>query len=259
MARPDKSGMIDGFMSVQAVRRKNEHPADHKPHDTQTPQPQDEASAESSASTTSQRAISHTALPSRHELVCYSCSYAFVVTGRLDKVFCPKCREALETGDHTIEGECNRNIRTVGTIHIRSGAKVTNATLVATDIIVGGDCAQANLEPTRKIILDTGASVPAATLRNRPVQIRTGARIVLPAPLRCSDLDVHGELQAEASPSGMTTIHSGGHFRGTLQAEHLSVHEGGGLHATLRIAPQSRPKNTAKNQQNSEASAESAV
>jgi cytoskeletal protein CcmA (bactofilin family) len=242
MARPDSPGMINGFMSVQAVRRKNDHGPDQKP--PEAPSPPKETRHPSAPPPQASR-IGHTALPSRHELICYSCEYSFTVTGRLDKVFCPKCREQLETGDHIIEGEWRDDVRTVGQVHVKPGATVHGATIVATDIIIGGNCDNAILNPTRRIELETGASVTPRVLDMHTILIRKGERLSFTAPLRCQDLELHGELQAQAMPRGTVTVHPGGMFRGTLKTSHLIVHDGGGLSAMLEITPEPpKPKAT---------------
>jgi cytoskeletal protein CcmA (bactofilin family) len=238
MARPDRPGMIDGFMSVQAVRHKGERHPDPKSPEAEAPDAKTGESQSGSAQTRKASGIGHTALPSRHELICYACEYGFVVTGSLNKVFCPKCREQLETGDHTIEGEWKQDIRTVGKVHVKPGATVIGATIIATDIVIAGDCTKANLKPTRRIELETGATVPPELLNEHRVRIRAGARLSLTTPLRCKTLDIYGELQATAEPTGLITIHPGGMFRGDLKATHLVVHDGGGMSATVRIAPQ---------------------
>lgn len=237
MARPDSPGMIDGFMSVQAVRHQGERPPDEKPPKDAAPAAKAEESRSDSALPQKQASIGQTALPSRHELICYSCGYAFVITGSLNKVFCPKCREQLETSDRTIEGEWKEDIRTVGRVHVHQGATVIGATIVATDVIIAGDCTQAKLQPTRRIELDTGARVQPEVLNEHSVHVIAGARLSLTAILRCNMLEIFGELQASAEPTGMTTVHPGGMFRGTLKTEHLTVHDGGGLSASLHIAP----------------------
>jgi len=234
MPRPEHNGMIDGYSSVQAIRR-----LDGKPTRIRTSQdgaaPGDGAPPPPEVAS-KQAAFGHTALPTRHDLICYSCGYAFVVTGRLDKVLCPKCKTWLETGDKHIDGAWSGTLKTVGRVYINCGAVVTSSRIIATDIRVSGTCRNSRLEPTRNLELDTGAQVELDKLGGLRIVIIEGAQLMLDEPLRCRSLEVHGELQAEARPADVAVLHSSAYFRGTLYAQRLVVHEGAGLKAFLHIA-----------------------
>lgn len=248
-----RSGMIDGFRTVQAVRKRSERGVPPKPQKNERARSVQESELRSdSVKKGSPVSIGKTALPTRHDLVCYSCRYKFVVNGRLDKVFCPKCREQLETGDHTVDGAWDKDVLTVGKVYIKPGGRVAGCRIVATDIVIAGDCSEADLCPTRQLELETGAVVAPGNLNNSRIVIRAGGEIALDVPLRCQELEVYGSLHANASPSGLVVIHPGGMFRGSLTCEHLVVCDGGGLSADLRIGvslagdkaevPQDRPK-----------------
>ena len=232
--------MIDGYTSVQAIRHKQEHgQSENIPTQTRVPvaAPQD-AVPESGGDAAKKAAVGRTALPTRHDITCYSCGYSFVVTGRLDKVFCPKCREQLETGDYDIEGEWTQDVLTVGKVYIHSGAVVKGAAITANDIIIAGDCCEANLQPVRHIELESGAVVPTAVLADRKVIIRSGASLSFATVLHCTELEIRCELSASAQPSGLVTIFAGGFFRGSLECRHLVVHDGAGISAELKILPE---------------------
>ncbi len=236
MPRPDHTGMIDGYASVQALRRLDGRPSRARPL------PADTVSGDGGAPPPPEGAaktvpFGHTALPTRHELICYGCSYAFVVTGRLDKVLCPKCKTWLETGDQHIDGSWSGTLRTVGRVYINSGASVTSARIIATDIRVAGACSNSRLEPTRHLELDTGARLELDQLSAQQVVIIAGARLVLDEPLRCRSLDIHGELQADVRVSERTCIHPDAMFRGTLHTPRLVVHDGAGIRAFLHVGP----------------------
>lgn len=235
MPRPEHNGMIDGYTSVQAIRR-----LDGKPLRVRPPQegsaPVDGGGEPPPETGPKQASFGHTALPTRHELICYSCSYAFVVTGRLDKVLCPKCKTWLETGDKHIDGAWSGTLKTVGRVYINSGAVVTSSSIVATDIRVSGTCRNSRLEPTRHLELDTGAQVELDKLGGQRIVIIEGAALVLDETLRCRSLEVRGELQAEARPAELAILHPASFFRGTLHTPRLVVHEGAGLKAFLHIA-----------------------
>lgn len=238
MSRPDHKGMIDGFSSVQAIRRLDgKGPRPKAPEDSAAPA----GSGPAPESVPKPVNFGHTAMPTRHELICYSCSYAFVVTGRLEKVLCPKCKTQLETGDKHIDGAWSGTVTTVGRVYINSGAVVTSARIVATDIRVSGICRNTRLEPTRNLELDSGAQVELDKLSRLRVVVIEDAKLMLDEPLRCLSLDVYGELQAEARPSEKAVLHPTGIFRGTLHSPRLIVYEGAALKAHLHIAPQLLP------------------
>lgn len=230
MPKRNKAGMIDGFSSVQAVRRAKQ-PESPPPLPTAQPPP-------STHEKSHEKRIDHTAMPTRHEVVCYSCAYAFTITGNQSKVFCPKCRAQLETGDFVIDEEWTDDIRTMGVVQISSAGCVRGATIIATDIIIGGDATEATLEPTRAIILDTGAKLDLSQCDSRALVIREGARVVLDAILACDQLTIRGELTARVKVSGKAEILPAGFFRGELSGSQFTIHDGGGAKARVSISPQ---------------------
>ncbi len=244
---PDRTrGMIDGFSSVQAIRRqdgvsKKQDPAS-KP-ETATPHaPMGEGGGQSRSASSAGAAahIGTTAMPTRHELVCYSCGYAFTVTGRLEKLFCSKCRTQLETGSVRIEGNWSEDVKTVGVVEILPQAVVKGATLTGTDIRIAGDVTDATLKPTRRLELADGAQVPLAVLRDQDLWICEGAELRMDGPVYCRNIEIYGLLRADLYPSGSVTIKPGGCLSGSLQSAHLIVEDGGGLLADVRVGGGSR-------------------
>jgi cytoskeletal protein CcmA (bactofilin family) len=229
--------MIDGYSSVQALRRLDGKVSPRAKPPADSASEADHTVPPASSATPKPASFGHTALPTRHDLICYSCGYQFVVTGRLDKVLCPKCKTQLETGDKHIDGAWSGTLKTVGRVYINSGATVTSSSIVAMDIRVAGICRNTRLEPTRHLELDTGAQVELDKLSKQRIIIIEDAKLTFDEPLRCCSLDIHGELQADAHPSERAVLHPTGMFRGTLHAPRLVVYEGAGLKAHLHIAP----------------------
>jgi cytoskeletal protein CcmA (bactofilin family) len=245
-------GMIDGFASVQALRRaRDDRPAPDR-HDPATPAvPRANAAHRSPTPPTPARPaapsggtparIGHTALPTRHELVCYECRYAFAVTGRLDKVFCPKCRTELVTHSITVDDGWREDVKTVGTIRVVAQATLKQVELIGTDIIIAGDVTEATIKPTRRLSLDTGARVRMGDLDGPELEIVAGARLKLDAPLICGDLTIRGELTAQVRAKGVVTLTESSQFSGSLHAAHLVIEDGAGLRADFRIALPAAP------------------
>ena len=230
MGSKHHTGMIDGYSSVQAAARRAAagktppRPAPVKPKPPPEPPSPD-----------GPKRIGHTVMPTRHELVCFACGYAFPVTGQLEKIFCPKCKEQLECGDLVVDGHRTEDCRTVGTVTVSPGATVTDATLTATRIVVAGDVRRARLNPTRTLELETGAQVDLKALVPLDVTIRETAELSFDAVLRCRTLDVHGNLCARVETEGSLTLHPGCRFSGEIQTAHLVVLDGAALRGRLKV------------------------
>ncbi len=244
MARNDKKGMIDGYMAVQSVRRNSGR--QHEQDRTDTPEKPDAPAASQSAAATSSKphGFGHTALPTKHPIHCYACGYQFVVTGSLDKVICPKCKEQLHTGDKTICGPYSGTIQTVGTVTIHSGAVITDSVITASVIRIAGECQKTKLQPGLRVELETGAFVDHAKLDAVDVVIPANQQVSLDTELHCKSLQLMGTLRADVRARERVEIHNQAAFHGKIHAPALIVEDGAALRAELHIAPQQNQKNT---------------
>jgi cytoskeletal protein CcmA (bactofilin family) len=236
MARSDNSGMIDGYMAVQTVRRNSgkqiERPRPDLPESEDTPE-----SASPATPATKPMPFGHTAMPTRHDIHCYACSYRFVHTGKLDRVLCPKCKEQLHTGDKTICGPFSGTVQTVGTVTIFNGAVVTESQITASVIRIAGECNKTQLQPGIRVELETGALVDTARLDAVDVVINAGQQVALETELRCKTLQLGGSLRARVHASEKAEIKNGARFQGQLHAPCLIVEDGAGLRGELVIKP----------------------
>ncbi len=239
MPRPDKNGMIDGYMAVQTVRRSSGRQQERQaePHTEN----QDAASNQSGSHDAGEQprgaTFGHTALPTRHDIACYGCGYNFVVTGRLDRVICPKCRTQLATGDKTVCGPFSGTIKTVGTVTIHNGAHVTDSEITASVIRIAGICERTRLQPGKRVELDTGATVDSADLSMVDVLVDPKAQVHLQSELQCRSLHIEGSLNAKVRSHGTVTLCAQASFRGTIEASGLVVEDGARLSAQLAIIP----------------------
>jgi len=240
MARADKNGMIDGYMAVQSVRRNSDRQQDRS---RPAPGPAEDASpAETPVSGTpgatgKPHPFGQTALPTRHDIHCYACGYQFTVSGRLDRVLCPKCKEQLHTGDKTICGPFTGTIQTVGTVTIHSGASVSESEITASIIRIAGTCHKTRLHPGVRIELQTGADIDRARLETVDVVIEAGQVVNIEAELHCRTLHLMGRLRAHVTAREQVLLAAGASFQGRLQAPGLVIEDGAALRADLHIQP----------------------
>ncbi|MBM4148864.1 MAG: polymer-forming cytoskeletal protein [Lentisphaerae bacterium] len=230
--------VIDGFASVQAVR----HSRGRGPEPDRTPQPDRQAAPPRQEPQDGPR-IGHTIVPLKRDLVCYGCNYAFVLTGRFDRTFCPKCRMELDLTDHVIEREFTGTLKTLGRIEIRHGAVLREADIVAGDAVVLGDAAAASIRACRAIELCLGGRFDQDRIFAPSIVVASGNRLSPQKPFSCGDLDIEGTLNAQVYSSGTVRIRRGGALNGELHARHLVLEEGGGLRARTFLLPREPVKN----------------
>ena len=181
--------------------------------------------------------INHTALPTKHEIMCYECGYEFQLTGRTPTTHCPKCRKMLEIKDHIINGEWSETVKTAGKVDILSDAVIRSGKIMATDIRLSGRVEGGQLQAYRWLELNAGAVFDEKAIEPRNLRIGPGANVVLKRGLSLRDLEVHGVLKADVTAEGSVMIKTSGCLKGSLSSAHLTVEEGGGIKGRVRIEP----------------------
>ena len=233
--------IIDGFASVQAVRRGTGRKA--RP-------PAGKAKAKSTAGKTSEPATTtsqakkkpvppsrakRTALPSRHEIVCYDCGYTFTMPGQMRDTYCPKCRTTIVVSDITIDEEWTGSVKTMGTITLTPSGCLKEANLTAGDMIVEGNAEDGTINVCRTLELRKGARFDPTRVTVNDIRIRQGCRLALKVAVACQTLHVEGQLKGEVRTGKTVTVHPGGMLQGKIHTACLQVEKGGGLKAQLFI------------------------
>ena len=151
MPRSHRPTVIDGFTSIQAVKRSSSR----NPHDKDAPE-QAPAPAEPKQRASVKARIGHTAMPRKHEIVCYECGYAFTLQGRVDKTYCPKCRTELQRIDHTLNAQWSGSVKTIGTVTVPEGIALRGGNITACDVVLCGDAKGVTIKASRRIEFGTG-------------------------------------------------------------------------------------------------------
>jgi len=181
--------------------------------------------------------IGHTAIPPRNEIVCYVCGYAFVLQGKIEKTYCPKCRHMLEMKHFVLEDEVGGVIRTIGTIEITERAKIgADAELVGGRIVVAGDARPARLRAGLSVEIRPGGRLEMERTTAPDLIVAPGGRFASASPVSCRNLTVSGEARARFSVEGLALVRPGGALCGEIRGARLVVEEGGGLKARVSVA-----------------------
>lgn len=232
MAALRKSNEVDGFSLVKAVRHAKAEGHEPKPPSAEplpsaSPPPAEKAAAR----------IGRTALPSKNDIFCYNCGYTFQITGKVQTLYCAKCRTILEKKDFEVEGESTADLITTGTIKVGPSAVLKGGTLTARDVVLAGRMEGGRIKAFRRIELEPGASWVQEDISAADLRVATGLTVEWKGKVLFRNVDVMGELKVDLACSGLLSVFPGGHFRGKLQGAHLMVEEGGGLNGEFRVEP----------------------
>lgn len=233
MAAQRNPNEVDGFSLVRAVRHAKQEGHEVKPS---APAEPPSANAPPSAEKAPAR-IGRTALPSKNEIFCYNCGYTFQVTGKVQTLYCAKCRTILEKKDFEVDGESTADITTTGNIKVGPNAVLKGGTLTARDVILAGRMEGGRIKAFRRIELEPGSSWVQEDITASDLRVAAGLNVDWKGKVLFRNVDVHGELNVDLACSGLLSVFPGGHFRGKLQGAHLMVEEGGGLNGEFRVEP----------------------
>ena len=238
MGGSDTARVIDGLASVEAVRRSARRPAGPRFQPSRTTLPALENPREGApAQRKTASRIGHSAIPVRHEIVCYMCRYVFVVQGRIAKTVCPKCHEWLNYQDYVIDGEWTENITTIGRIEVAPAGIVRNAALLGREISLAGNIEEGSAEAFERLDLWPGARMDLSRLTFRDLLVRREGRFILKGKILCRNVEVEGTLKAKIVAEGVLTVRAGGVLQGDVRTAHLVVEDGAGLKASLNVGP----------------------
>lgn len=224
---------VDGFSLVRAVRHAKQEGHEPKPSAPVVTPPAD---AQSTAEKPAAR-IGRTALPSKNEIFCYNCGYTFQITGKVQTLYCAKCRTILEKKDFEVEGESTADLTTTGNIRVGPNAVLKAGTLVARDVILAGRMDGGRIKAFRRIELEPGATWVQEDITASDLRVAPGMTVDWKGKVLFRNVDVYGELNVDLACSGLLSVFPGGHFRGRLQGAHLMVEEGGGLNGEFQVEP----------------------
>ena len=240
MARRKKAeDVVDGFTTLQAAQRaaakgvragKKAQPQEKEvaPHVESKP----------AAPAVDKARIGHTAQPTRHEIVCYECGYAFLLTGQLKSTYCPKCRSILDATEQTIDGEWNGTLKTIGVVRVTQTGVIRDGRILANDLILEGRIDGGKIEVFGKLEMCPGGHFVPESIVAASLVIRPGTSLVIDKDMTLKSLQVMGELKARIRATGIVEIRAGGYFQGDLVSHHMIVEDGGALNATVAVTPQ---------------------
>ncbi len=230
--------IIGGYSAAEAIKRARSRMRSHtnpKPEKRETSEP--EPKHKKIRPDERRTRFGRTALPSRNQIVCYECGYAFTLPGSIHETYCPKCRKFLDRSDYTITRETTESTRTVGSVSIEENAVLKDVSVIARNITVSGDAARATLRASDTLQINKNARFDITRLRMSNLVIGTGADITIERNVSCQNLEIRGCLRSNIMCDGTAKMSAGAVFVGRLYSRGLVIEDGTRLQAELHATP----------------------
>ncbi len=238
MTRAKSPTVIGGLASVRAVRRADSsgHAQKFKTRPSQTTLPkEDKAAIEQKKRNSIAARARKTAMPAKHEMLCYECAYPFVIHGVIRNVICPKCHLTLCADDIIINAEWENDIKTVSNVTIKKDGILKPCDIVARDITIAGNAKLASMQIGRLLTIEKNGQLDFKKISFKDLSIKSNAKISVKNKLTCNNIEIEGTIKSDITAKGIVIIKPGGLLQGNLKTSHLIVEDGGGLKANLKI------------------------
>jgi hypothetical protein len=174
-------------------------------------------------------------MPEKFQITCYKCEYSFALQGRVVDNFCPKCHEKLQAKNVTIDKKWSKDIKTIGRVEIKKGAVIKDCSITTRDLMLADDASEAHLTVYNKLELSQGASFNIPDTKIRALVVLKKVSISLKGSVPCESLLVQGTLRATIKAAKSVTVEKGGFLKGNIVSPSLTVMDGAGLKAKLKI------------------------
>jgi len=235
LARPEP-GEVSGYDVVRAAKRAREQQGSVPPPPPKPPQATPEKPPDQPEPEKSKARIGKTALPNKYEYTCYQCGYEFTVAGRVQTLYCAKCRTILNQTNYTISKRHDVSIVTAGTVTITAEGVWAGGTLTARDVILEGGSVEAGaIKATARLEVGPAATIDWSKLEARDLILREGVKTRWADSRTFRHVDLAGQLEGELKCTGSITIRSPGYFQGRLTAPRMTVEDGAGLAAEVIV------------------------
>lgn len=236
MAPKGKVEPVSGFHVVRAVKHVRDQQGSAPPPPKKPPRaPPEEPPDHPDDGKSPSARIGKTAVPTKYEYECHKCGYQFTIAGKVQTLYCAKCRTILNQSDYTIDKPHDISIVTAGVVKIAPEGEWVGGDLLARDVVIQGQHTGGTIKAMRRVEVGAGAQVDIARINTRDLLVGAGAAVILHQAREFRDVEIAGVLEGELTASGMVTIRAGGHCKGRLVTKHLVVEDGGGLTAEVKI------------------------
>lgn len=176
---------------------------------------------------------------------CFHCDGEVEVSYAAKLASCPKCGEEINLNDYELNKPLHEDIFTRGNVTINKLGALTGESLVCHNLKAYGEVT-ALVHATGDVMIRSNARLPGG-LRCQKLLIGRDARVIVEGDVFASEMDVDGEITADAFHcQGKTRIDEHGAINGPLQTRAVAMENGGALNGALQIVSAAAPSDPAK-------------
>ncbi len=238
MPRKRQSDMVGGFDVFKALERSQQEHVKGRVSSAKGKRDQQQSTQRSDSATKKVAShIGHTALPPKHKLVCFECSYKFEITGKIESIDCPRCRVPISLRDVVIDGEWSEDIKTGGTVTITANGIIKDCEVIAKQVFLAGKVSGASINAYQRLKLNPGGVYDSESIEAKALDVSAGFELELDDCEFFSEVDISGSLRAtDLTVESLLTVRCSGSLSGKAKSRRLVVEEGGGLLAEVDIS-----------------------
>ncbi len=164
-------------------------------------------------------------VPTR-EVICYECGQSSQVPSAALSANCIHCHAHLNMADVQIRpGSRRLTVRTLGNVHVQSGTKLSNLSIVCHDMEVNGPVS-GSFRCTGTLSFNASTKVEGSISAHRLV-VDKGAEVELAVGAAAECAEIYGTLNGRLQCKGLLHVYRSGSYTGVCKAADVQVDPGG--------------------------------
>ncbi len=168
------------------------------------------------------------------EVVCYECGQSSQVPAAALSANCIHCHAHLNMADVEIRpGSRRLTLRTLGNVHVQSGTKLSNLSVVCHNMEVDGRVS-GSFRCTGTLSFNTSTRVEGSISAGRLV-VDKGVEVELALGAAVESAEIYGRLTGRLQCKGLLHVYRNGAYSGMCKAADVQVDPGGSYEEQSRF------------------------
>ena len=171
--------------------------------------------------------------PKQRRVTCFDCGTELSVAVNAESTMCKRCSSYVDLKDYRIDGSVSKNFKTKGMFVIEPKGYLFNTETTAQHVVLKGRVL-GKLDARGSLTIHSGAQIKGS-FRTSKLIIPAGEHFRWTQAIEADSMDIHGELAADISVSGVARLHQGARLFGNVSASNLVVESGAVLVGDVKL------------------------